>query len=255
MKNINWHLISYTKDSPAMNMAIDEAIFRLYSDNHRDTIRFYGWVPSAVSIGRHQSVQTEISCDNLNKFGFHLVRRISGGGAVFHDQYGELTYSIITDQNNITNKSLESSYYELAQMILDPLVKLGLRIDFAQIHCPSVFSGGKKISGNAQARDKNTILQHGTILVNYDPEIMYSVLKARPGIPQEKMIQSVYQHVTTLSELLSLDLTPESVADIIQKSLLSSVNVVNSSLTENEIKLADDLFSNKYSQDSWNYSK
>lgn len=255
MKNINWHLISFRKNNPAMNMAIDEAIFRLYSDIHRDTIRLYGWIPSAVSLGRHQSVKTEVDLIKLDEFGFHCVRRISGGGAVFHDQYGELTYSIITDQNNITNKSLEGSYYELAEIVLKPLVELGLNIDFAQIHCPSVFSDGKKISGNAQARDKNKILQHGTILVNYNPEIMYSVLKARPGTTQQKMVQSVYQNVTTLSKQLSLDLTPEKVADIIQNNLNSSINVVNSLLTENEIKLANNLFLNKYSQDFWNYSK
>lgn len=255
MRITQWRIINFGEYNAAENMATDEAIFRSYEKFGCDTIRFYAWHPSTVSIGRHQSVRREVDVDSLRTYGFEFVRRISGGGAIFHDEKGELTYSIVTNIGNLESRDVESQYYELASLVFDPLVDMGLQLDYDQVHCPSVFSGGKKISGNAQTRSKDVVLQHGTILIDYRPEIMYSVLKARPGRSRETMIESVYQKVTTLSEKLDQRFTPSELAGTIVNALLNSstpkFRIGN--LEPAEVELATEMAREKYRTDSWNY--
>jgi lipoate-protein ligase A len=254
LRKVKWRIIEYGVYNPAKNMAIDEAIFKSYINLGYDTIRFYGWRPSTVSIGRHQSVEREVDINNLRAYGYGFVRRTSGGGAVFHDEMGELTYSIVTSERNLISRDVESQYYELASFVFDPLVDIGLQLDYNQIHCPSVFSRGRKISGNAQARSEGVILQHGTILIDYRPEIMYSVLKARPGRTKESMVESVYQKVTTLSEQLNQEFTPQKVAGIIINGLLDSnkTNFRIQKLENAEETLAFEIARRKYQDESWN---
>jgi lipoate-protein ligase A len=238
-----------------MNMAIDEAIFRNFKDI--STLRVYSWKPSAVSIGKNQELEKEVDINSIIKLGFDCVRRISGGGAVFHDEIGELTYSIVTNLRNFKNPTIESVYYEISEIIFQPLEKLGLKLDYGQIHCPSVFSRGKKISGNAQARDGDTVLQHGTILVKYRPDIMYTVLRARPGRTQESMVQSVYQNVTTLTDLLDKELTPQKLGEYLLTSLMKKKSLQSTigELTPEEKDLALKLASTKYDSEEWLYSR
>ena len=240
-----------------MNMAIDEAIFRLYDELQMSTIRLYGWQPSAVSIGKHQCIAEEVDLKSVSNLGFDCVRRISGGGAVFHDEGGELTYSVVTKLQNSNSDALESNYYEISNLIFHPIEELGVTLDYGQIHCPSVFSEGKKLSGNAQARHKNIVLQHGTILVKYRPEIMYSVLKARPGRTPESMIASVYQHITTLSEKLNEDINPQKLAEYLVISLTTSnpSQYRIGELTNEEKQMASRLVADKYESKDWNYSR
>lgn len=251
-----WRLLRFSENSASTNMAIDEAIFRCYREKKIDTIRLYGWKPPAVSIGRNQEIIKEINLEKLQELNFDCVRRISGGGAVFHDTIGELTYSVVTNTDHLKASTVEGNYNELSSLIFQPLEELGLALNYGQIHCPSVFSNGKKISGNAQARDRNIVLQHGTILVDYRPEIMYSVLKAREGRSQEKMVQSVYQHITTLSKRLKMDFTPQSLANYLEKYLTEKLpqNLVYGELTSTEIMMSKELGSNKYETEEWLYS-
>ncbi len=251
-----WRIIPFSWNRASVNMAIDEAIFRVYNEHQCNTIRFYGWNPSAVSIGKNQHVNNEVNLENLKKFGFDIVRRISGGGAVFHDSSGELTYSITVNSNHLNAGTVEGNYYEIAKLIFTPLEKLGLVLDYAQIHCPSVFSAGKKISGNAQARSKNVILQHGTILIDVQPKLMYSVLKARPGKTRELMIESVFQHVTTLSERLGQKYDPVGLSEYLMKCFTeeNSDQYYLGELTKEESSLANELVK-KYDSNDWLLSK
>ncbi len=252
MKDLNWRLLNFTVNRGSMNMAIDEAIFRCFDGVN--TLRLYGWNPSAVSIGKHQKIFDEVNLNSLRELNFDCVRRISGGGAVFHDE-GELTYSIVTNLSNTKTDTIEGIYYEISEIIFQPLEKLGLSLNYEQIHCPSVFSNGKKISGNAQARYKDIILQHGTILVKFRPEIMYSVLKARAGRTRENMIESVYQHVTTLTESLNKDLSPQNVAEYLIHYLIktSLPQSFIGELTIKEQQMAEELASVKYESEDWLY--
>ncbi len=256
LDNSRWRILAYEKNDPAYNMAVDEAIYRLFQKFGVHTLRFYGWNPSAVSIGNHQDLHHEVdlpAINNLKDIDVHVVRRITGGGAVFHDSEGELTYSVVTHSNELSSNSIEGSYYEIVGRIFEPLKKLAISIDFDQVHCPSVFSNGKKISGNAQARSGGVILQHGTILVDYRPEIMYSVLKARPGRVKSDMVASVYQKVTTIQQQLNKHLLISELADYILKDLLHKYPQVFfvGSLNEDEFILAQEIMKARYQNPKW----
>ncbi|MEM3088632.1 MAG: lipoate--protein ligase family protein, partial [Candidatus Bathyarchaeia archaeon] len=96
-----WRLLGLDVYNAYMNMAIDEAITQKRSQGVvPNTIRFYRWKPSAVSIGYFQLVEQEVNLDVCQELGVDVVRRMTGGGAVYHDYNGELTYSVIVDQGN-----------------------------------------------------------------------------------------------------------------------------------------------------------
>lgn len=253
MKNSRWRIIPFEYNQANYNMAVDEAIYKLYRKLKVNTLRFYGWKPSTVSIGHHQNLDTEVDFTSVEKNNFQIVRRITGGGAVFHDSEGELTYSVVTNIAEISSKSIEDSYYEIVGRLFEPLIKLGIPIDYNQIHCPSVFSNGKKISGNAQARSGGTILQHGTLLVDYRPEIMYSVLKARPGRTQSDMVASVYQKITTVQQQLKRELSVTELAKFILDELLSKYpqNFYLGSLNDDERNLAVKIMKSRYQSSNW----
>jgi len=90
----NWRLLKLQTADAFTNMAVDEAVMKARIENRvPNTLRLYQWEPSAVSIGRFQTLNNEIHVDNCKKHGVDIVRRITGGGAVYHDQNRELTYS------------------------------------------------------------------------------------------------------------------------------------------------------------------
>ena len=252
--DLSWRIIPYSQNDAYLNMGIDEAIYQLYGKHKVNTLRLYSWYPSTVSIGHHQCLEDEVNLSMAKKHNFQPVRRISGGGTVFHDTKGELTYSVVTTTDQMVSKSIEASYYEIVNLLFSPLSKLGITIDFNQIHCPSVFSKGKKISGNAQARTGGVILQHGTILIDYNPELMYSILKARPGRTKKQMVASVYQKITTIKEQLEkTDLTPHKLAEFITDDLLTNYpnRFMIGELTTKELQLSEQLAEEKYKSEQW----
>ncbi|MFX0114004.1 MAG: biotin/lipoate A/B protein ligase family protein, partial [Candidatus Hodarchaeota archaeon] len=198
-----WRLLPISTNDAFWNMAVDEALLeRCRSGTTPHTLRFYCWQPSAVSIGRNQAIHDEVDLEAAEKLGIDVVRRISGGGAVFHANRGEITYSVVINEKLIPDQSGQAVFFKLAQGISIALSKLGLSAEEEAIHCPSIFVKNRKISGNAQAKRGGIILQHGTLLLSYNPELMYTVLKVKGQRTKTKMVQSVFQHVTTLEQEL-----------------------------------------------------
>ena len=111
-----WRLLKPEVYDAYTNMAIDEAIMKARIENKvPNTLRFYTWKPSAVSIGRFQKVEDQIYVKNCRKNGVDIVRRISGGGAVYHDQNGEITYSIVATLRDLGYADLDmlSAYQKI----------------------------------------------------------------------------------------------------------------------------------------------
>ena len=157
---IIWRIIDYTENDAFMNMAIDEAVSEAVgSGESLPTIRFYGWKPSAVSIGYFQSLDKEVDIASCERAGVDIVRRRTGGGAVYHDMVGEITYSVIAPEA-LFPKDILASYREICGWIIDSLAILGIKAEFKPIN--DIVVGNKKISGNAQTRRGGVLLQHGT---------------------------------------------------------------------------------------------
>ncbi|MHA1378839.1 MAG: lipoate--protein ligase family protein [Candidatus Helarchaeota archaeon] len=251
-----WRIIDLETHDGFNNMAIDEAILNARIENKvPNTLRLYRWKPSAVSIGKNQSIEHEVDVEACKKLGVDIVRRISGGGAVFHDYNGEITYSIIAKQSELVPMNIDESFRKLCQGIIIALSKIGLNAYHGKFHCPSIFVNNRKISGNAQTRRKNVVLQHGTILLDYNPELMYTVLLVRQAEKREKVISSVYQKVTTVKEELKKSLKFDQIKNYLLEGYKSAFgeNFIMGKLTPDEIEMSKKLREEKYITYEWNY--
>lgn len=230
-------------------MALDEACLEgISSGNSPPTIRFYRWQPSAVSIGYFQSLDAEVNLEECGKRGIEFVRRQTGGGAVYHDFEGEITYSILAPENFFP-KGITESYREICGMIVSGFGKLGLKAEFKPIN--DIIVSGKKISGNAQTRRKGVLLQHGTILYGLGLETMFSVLRISQEKISDKMIQSAKERVTCVQE--QCDSSYGECLEAIQSAFLEGKNHSFGSWSKDELSRANELAEKKYSAREWNF--
>ena len=156
-----WRFIPLEVRNGYWNMALDEAMLKAVIKNESPcTVRFYKWNPSTISIGRNQSLSNEINIDFVHEKDFNIVRRITGGGAVFHDSAREITYSIVCPikfLENLNARTVMEQFEIIETGIVLALKHYGLQPEKGIIHCPAIFLDGKKFSGNAQIR-KNRII-------------------------------------------------------------------------------------------------
>ena len=126
-----WRVIGLETHNAYFNMAADQAIMESVSrDESRPTIRFYRWKPSAVSIGCFQSMKDEVDIERCRELGVDRVRRRTGGGAVFHDTNGEITYSVITKEADMP-KGIHESYRRISSWIISGLKAVGIDAAYA----------------------------------------------------------------------------------------------------------------------------
>lgn len=238
-----------------MNMAIDESVMRsVASGKAPPTFRLYGWRPPAVSIGYFQSLREEVDLVACSRSGVDIVRRITGGGAVYHDD--EVTYSAIVPHGwKSIPESIPESYKFLCGGIIRGLRKLGVDAHFQGLNDITV--EGRKVSGNAQTRRLGVILQHGTVLIGVRPERMFSLLRVPSEKVRKKLIRSAQERVTCLKELLPASLgfgeVVSALASGFEKSL--GIEFERSDLSEKELDQAKELARKKYASEDWNYMR
>jgi lipoate-protein ligase A len=193
-----WRLIEIEARGAAENMAVDEAIASgIVAGTSPPTIRFYTWKPGAVSIGYFQRLHDEVDVDACRARGIDIVRRRTGGGAVYHDPGGEITYSVIAPESYFS-KDITASYREICGDIIKSLASQGIAASFRPIN--DVVVGGRKISGSAQTRRQGVLTQHGTVLFRLDRAAMFSVLKPSDKKLIDKPVASFKAGVTCASE-------------------------------------------------------
>ncbi|RLG56770.1 MAG: lipoate--protein ligase family protein [Hadesarchaea archaeon] len=245
-----WRILPLRVDDAFMSMAIDEALLKLNSEGRSpNTLRFWRWSPSAVSLGCFQSVEREVNLDVAKEYGVDVVRRITGGGAVFHDQDGELTYSVVCGQDDLPLDIIES-YKLICGGLVRGFQKLGLQAEFRPMNDVQV--GGKKISGSAQTRRWGSVLQHGTVLISPDIRKMFELLKVSHEKISDKFITSVFERVTTIERELGRKLDLEEVMMAMKDGFGDALKVKfeDGDLTDDELSLAEDL-KTKYMSPEW----
>jgi lipoate-protein ligase A len=194
-----FRLLNTGRQGGFYNMGLDLAILEgVAGGDAPPTLRFYGWDPPAVSVGYFQAPEEEVDLRACEDRGVAVVRRITGGGAVFHN--AELTYSIIMGADHpLAENDLQASYRRLCAGIVEGLAILGVAARFAPIN--DIIAGDRKISGSAQTRRRGCVLQHGTVLLDLDVDLMFALLR----VPSEKMkgriIAEVKNRVTSLRAL------------------------------------------------------
>ncbi|MFH1403076.1 MAG: biotin/lipoate A/B protein ligase family protein [Candidatus Altiarchaeota archaeon] len=232
------------------NMGVDESVLEHVSEGtSKPTLRIYGWSPPAVSIGYFQSIQEEVDLAACCDMGVDVVRRITGGGAVFHDQ--ELTYSIIIPEKEVPEDILES-YRLVCGGITRGLDSLGIESEFAPLN--DIVTGGKKISGNAQTRRKHCMLQHGTILLKLDVNRMFRLLKVPSEKMRDKIVENVKERVTSVKDCLGREVSFHKASNAVVNGFAQAMNLElePGKLSESEMKLAGELAKTKYSSEEWN---
>lgn len=248
-----WRIMGLDVNDAYTNMAIDEAICRLRSQGKSpNTIRLYRWNPSAVSIGYFQILEQEVDVEACKRLNVDIVRRMTGGGAVYHSYDGEITYSVIVNQDHPKiSRDILKSYELICQGIILGMTKLGIEAEFRPINDIDV--NGKKISGNAQTRRGGIFLQHGTVLLDTDITTMFTVLKVSAEKISDKLIKSVEDRVTTIRRELgrSVSFTEASEAFKTAFPQILGVELFEAGLSCEEHALASKLMKEKYRTWAW----
>jgi lipoate-protein ligase A len=254
-----WRLIPLQTHNAYMNMAIDEAILTSRTQNLvPNTLRLYQWQPSAVSIGKNQNPQQQIHTQALKKLGVDLVRRTSGGGTVYHDQTGEITYSVTAPTQNL-GKDITTIYTQIYAAITDALRLLGIPADFKpgnHKNCPNLTVKGKKISGSAQTLRHGIIQQHGTLLLSVDLPRMFQLLRIKGINNCSLAAQIATRKITSVQNELGHAVTAQTAANALTQGFTATlkIHLNEGKLTHYEEALAKKLCKQKYATASWNQS-
>ncbi len=254
-----WRLLKLeTKDAFA-NMSIDEAIITArIKGSVPNTLRFYRWNPSAVSIGRFQNVFNKVDVENCRSHGVDIVRRITGGGTVYHDFKGEITYSVIVKEKDLGTQDVVVAYNTICNGLIEAAKILGVNANFNPgdpKNCPNIAIDGKKISGGAQFHKGGVLLQHGTFLLDVDLTEMFTFLR----VPWAKTITNVVciakERITSIEHELASNISVEEAYQALIRGFERTFNIEfneEETLTTYEQKLAEKLRKEKYTTDEWN---
>ncbi|MBI2647364.1 lipoate--protein ligase family protein [Candidatus Woesearchaeota archaeon] len=227
-----WRVIEEESYNAAMNMAIDHAICEsVANEREPPTIRFYRWLKNSVSIGAYQNYE-DVDLDACKQHNVEIVRRITGGRAVFHDKR-DFTYSVIAHIRTF-DYNIESAYKAICQCIINALAKIGINASLESKN--DIIINGKKISGNAsKLLDKGVYLQHGTLIYDIN-EVMPIVLRLSPDLVKQR-VASVLEYE---------DLSQQKVYEILKESFLIGKKYTLEKLSEFELMRAKDLANTKY---------
>ena len=208
--------------NPYYNLAVEEYLFK-----NSDEECFLLWQNEpTVVIGKNQNAFAEVNLDFVKEKNIHVARRITGGGAVYHD-FGNLNYSYIS-----TKSDAEIDFLQFTVPIISALKKMGVLCELSGRN--DILIGDKKISGNAQANYNSRVLHHGTLLFDSDLEILSSALKIDREKIQSKAIKSVKTRVTNIKPYLNDDISVLEFAQNIAQSVAKEYNAQFFEILENE---------------------
>ncbi|HMK93961.1 MAG TPA: biotin/lipoate A/B protein ligase family protein [Candidatus Limnocylindrales bacterium] len=251
-----WRLLPLKTNNAFMNMAIDEAILTTRTSGLvPNTLRFYRWKPSAVSIGKNQNPEAEVYLDACERLGVDVVRRMSGGGTVYHGYDGEVTYCVIAKTADLGTADITTVYAKIYEAIKCALGLLGITADFRSgdaKNCPNMTVKGKKISGSSQAITRGVVLQHGTVLRSVDLTKMFMLLKLKNASCSEAA-DIAERKITSIEKELYHAVAHETVTDALARGFTSALKIElePSELTPYEVELAKHLYKEKYATKEW----
>ncbi|MBK5245984.1 MAG: lipoate--protein ligase [Peptostreptococcaceae bacterium] len=241
------NIINNSKDS-YFNLALEEYFLKI-KDLKEDLIILWQNDPTIV-IGKNQNTYEELNIDYVERNHINVVRRLSGGGAVYHDS-GNLNYTIIKNDGNL----YKNDFRFFALPVVSCLKKLRIEATFNGRN--DILIEGKKFSGNAQYFYNNKVLHHGTLLFSSDLSILAKALHVKEEKLESKGIKSVKSRVTNIADYLKKEITLNN----FQESLIISMfeeneaAIKNYNLTDDDILLITQLRDSKYSTWEWNFGE
>lgn len=236
------------KTDPRYNLALEEYVLKnLPKDN--DYILLWQNEP-AIIIGRNQNTHEEINSKYVKEHNIHVVRRISGGGAVYHD-FGNLNYTFVT---NNTRDNL-NNFRKFTEPVIKALNSLGVKAEFAGRN--DILIDGKKFSGNAQTYYRDRMYHHGTILFDADLDMVAKVLQVKLEKIESKGIKSNRSRVTNILPYLEKPMTIKEFQNYLLTFILGTEDIESKTyyLTEEDYQNIDKLMKEKYATWEWNFGE
>lgn len=230
---------------PRINLAIEEYLLR-HVQTEKAILLFYINAPSVI-IGRNQNTLEEIDREYVKENGVQVVRRLSGGGAVYHD-LGNLNFSFITngreDLHNFTRFTLP---------VIRALQRLGVNAELR--NKSDIFANGKKVSGNAQYATGGRMFSHGTLLFNSNLENLLKAINPRKLEITSNAVQSIRSFVTNIGELLPADVTIFQLKKVLLDEIFGETVIPTYDLTAHDWAQIQEISADRYQTWDWNYGR
>ncbi|PSQ21202.1 lipase [Halobacteriales archaeon QS_9_67_17] len=260
MTDREWRLIREQTLPGPEAMAYDEAAARTAAAGGPRTVRLYRWRPSTLSLGYRQATDS-VDWDACERAGVDVVRRNTGGGGIYHDTDGDISYSIIAPADEVPGDLLET-YEQFCEPLFDAFADLGVDARFvgeeqAAIHEPACYlralhpahdivaGDGRKLSGNAQYRRQDAVIQHGSITFRSEPERHVDCFAG------EVTPTTFAERVTGLREQ-NPDLTRREVVTTLEAALADWAGATEGAWTDEEVAFAERRADEKYRSEAWN---
>jgi len=243
-----WQLIHAAPQSPALHMALDDVLIHEVGAGHRaPTLRVWEWASPAVVIGRFQSLRNEVDSAAAKRHGIEVVRRVSGGGAMFIEPGNTITYSIYAPQTLIKGLSFQEAYAFLDEWVLEALAELGIKAWYQPLN--DITSAGGKIAGAAQVHRGGAVLHHVTMAYDIDATKMLDVLRIGREKLSDKGTQSAAKRVDPLRSQTGLP--RELVIERMIATFRRLHGLTDDTLRTSELIQAETLAHSKFSSVDW----
>ena len=243
-----WRLIHGGPHSPALHMALDEAITdEVAAGRCAPTLRVWEWASPAVVIGRFQSLRNEVDPDGAQRHGIEVVRRVTGGGAMFIEPGNTITYSLSAPASLVEGMSFEESYAFMDAWVLDALRTLGIEAWYQPLN--DIASRSGKIAGAAQMRRGKAVLHHVTMAYDIDAAKMLEVLRIGREKLSDKATQSAVKRVDPLRSQTGL--AREAVIERMIGTFRAHHGLQAGTLGEEELRRAQELLRDKFATPGW----
>jgi lipoate-protein ligase A len=231
--------------NPYYNLALEEYVFE-----HMDKKESYFMLwqnRNTIVIGRYQNTAEEINQDYVDAHGIKVARRLSGGGAVYHDD-GNLNFTFIVDRD----ERGEFDFKLFAKPVIEALEAFGIKAEFNGRN--DITIDGKKFSGNSQYSKDGRILHHGCIMLDSNLENVSSALKVKEAKFESKSVKSVHSRITTINENAGERISMDEFKEALKKAFLVG-SADTYTLTGEDRENIERLKTEKYETWEWNYGR
>jgi lipoate-protein ligase A len=252
-----WRLIPEEPRPGPMQMALDEVAAQTAATGGPRTLRVYRWEPSCLSLGYSQDPET-IDWDACASRNLDVTRRQTGGGAIYHDAWGDISYSIVAPAEELPGALIEA-YHVLCEPLFEALDTLGVAAAYSETEQAGLYEpacylrslhpahdivvDGRKISGNAQYRQRDAVVQHGSLLYDLAPEAHAAGFAAPPGP------SAFRERVTAVSDVV--DVSRSAVVTALEETFEQWAGAAVGAWTPEELQTAQTLADEKYRATSW----
>jgi lipoate---protein ligase len=245
-----WKVLPAVARTPLLNMALDEVLVEQVGAGRRQpTLRIWGWSAPCVVLGRFQSVRNEVDEEAAARRGIEIVRRISGGGAMFIEPEGAITWSLYAPESMTAGMTFAESYRFFDAWVVDALRDLGIDAWYAPLN--DITSDAGKIGGAAQARRGGAVLHHTTMAYDMNLPLLLEVLRTGKEKLSDKGVTSADKRVAPLRQ--QTDLPREAIIEHMVEQFRRRFGLEVDALHPDEIAEAEDRARERFGSRTWTH--